>query len=197
MKKLTPSLFLLLVAAACGKSGSASAPPAAKIDAAAVNALVPAELKDKLVFEQRDIIEERGKRSKATFTMAAPKDWEQEGKMFASVRPKSEANLGFMTELQVGSNCDGSCEPKDWAKTSEKVNFAQFRTGWKIVKDEQNKTSHLMIAEKDDSTHVTYAWWSDGGRKYFTCHASLEKEVKGAAEAFAKACQAVNVKGDD
>jgi hypothetical protein len=192
MKKLS---LLLLVAAACSKSGS-SAPKAVPIDVAAVNALVPADLKDKLVFEKRDILEERGKRSKATFTMAAPKDWEQEGKMFASLRPKSESNLGFMTDLRVGSNCDGTCEAKDWAKTSEKVNFAQFRDG-KILKDELAKTSHLMIAEKNDSTYVVYAWWADGGRKYFTCTASLEKEVKAAADAFAKACQAVSVAGDD
>lgn len=189
--------LLLLAATACGKSKSASAPPAAPIDVAGVNALVPAELKDKLVFEQRDIEEERGKHSKATYTMAAPKGWEQDMKMFASVKPKSEANLGFMTSLKVGSNCDGTCEPKDWAKTSEKVDFAQFRDGGKIVKDEQNKTNHLMIAEKGESTYVVYAWWSDGGRKYFTCTASLEKEVKAAADAFAKACQAVSVKGDD
>ena len=193
MKKLS---LLLIVAAACGKSDSkSSAPAAAPIDVAGVNALVPAELKAKLVFEQRDIIEERGKKSTATYTMAAPKDWEQDGKMFASVKPKSEANMGFFTKLNVGSNCDGTCEPKDWAKTAEKVNFSQFRNGWTIVKDESTKTSHLMIASKDDSTHVTYAWWSDGGRHYFTCSASLEGEVKAAADAFAKACQAVSVKG--
>ncbi|HEX5063781.1 MAG TPA: hypothetical protein VFV99_30590 [Kofleriaceae bacterium] len=194
MKKLA---ILLVVAAACGKSDKkSSAPPSAPIDVAAVNALVPAELKDKLVFEKRDITEERGKRSTVTYTMAAPKDWEQDMKMFASVKPKSEANLGFMTSLQVGSNCDGTCEPKDWAKTSEKVNFAQFRDGGKIVKDDLQKTSHLMITEKGDSTYVVYAWWSDGAKRYFSCTASLEQEVKAAADAFAKACQAVNMAGD-
>ena len=191
MKKLA----LLLLAAACGKSDKAAAPPAAKIDAAAVNALVPAELKDKLVFEERTLEEERGKRSKTTYTLAAPKDWEQEGKMFAKFKPKG--NDYFFTGLQVGSNCDGTCEAKDWAKTSEKVNFAQFRNGWTIVKDESNKTNHLMIASKDDQTNVTYAWWVDGGRKYFTCSATLEKDLMKAADAFAKACQAVNSKGDD
>jgi hypothetical protein len=192
MKKLS---LLLLVAAACSKSDKASAPPAAPIDVAAVNALVPAELKDKLVFEKKDIIEERGKRSKVTYTMAAPKGWEQDMKMFASVKPKSDSSMGFMTSLQVGSNCDGTCEPKDWAKTSEKVNFAQFRDG-KIIKDELTKTNHLMIAEKGDSTYVVYAWWGDGARKYFSCTASLEAPVKAAADAFAKACQAVNAAGD-
>lgn len=193
MKKLA---LLLVVAAACGKSDkSSSAPPSAPLDLAGVNALVPAELKDKLVFEKKDITEERGKRSKVTYTMAAPKDWEQDMKMFASVKPKSELNMGFMTSLQVGSNCDGTCEPKDWAKTSEKVNFAQFRDG-KIIKDDLQKTNHLMIAEKGDSTYVVYAWWSDGARKYYSCTASLEKEVKAAADAFAKACQAVSMAGD-
>ena len=194
MKKLS---LLLIVAAACGKSETKSAAPAAApIDVAGVNALVPAELKDKLVFEQRDILEERGK-STATYTMAAPKDWEQDGKMFASLKPKSDANLGFFTKVSVGSNCDGTCEPKDWAKTSEKVNFSQFRNGWTIKKDEQTKTNHLLIAEKDDRVEVSYAWWTDGARKYFTCSASLEGEVKAAADAFAKACQAVSAKGVD
>jgi hypothetical protein len=193
MKTLT---LLLVVAAACGKDKSSAPPPAAPIDVAGVNALVPADLKDKLVFEKRELTEERGKKGrKRIYTLAAPKDWEQDMKMFANVKPKSEANLGFMTSFSVGSNCDGACEPKDWAKTSEKVNFAQFRDG-KIVKDEQQKTSHLLIAEKGDSTYVVYAWWNDGGRMYYTCTASLEEPVKAAADAFAKACQAVNLSGD-
>lgn len=193
MKKLA----LLLLVAACGKSSSSSAPPAVAIDVAGVNALVPAELKDKLVFEQRDILEERSKRSTATYTMAAPKDWEQDGMMFASLKPKRDANMGFFTKLTVGSNCDGMCEPKDWAKVSEKVNFAQFRDGWEIVKDEANKASHLMIAKKDKRTDVVYAWWTDGAPKYFSCHVALDGDESAAADAFAKACQAVNVKGAD
>src|SRR5262245_58796222 len=89
----------VLVAAACGKADSAdktgSSPAAAPpIDVAAVNALVPAALKDKLVFEQRDIVEERG-RDRRTYTLAAPKGWTQEGKMFARLRPNTD--LGFMT----------------------------------------------------------------------------------------------------
>lgn len=194
MKKLA----LLLVVAACGKSSSSSSSsaPAVTIDPAAVNALVPAELKDKLVFEQRDILEERGKET-ATYTMAAPKDWEQENKMFASLRPKKDANMGFFTKLQVGSNCDGMCEPKDWAKVSEKVDFAQFRDGWTIVKDEAGKTSHLLIASKGKRTDIVYAWWTEGARMYFTCTATLDGEESAAADAFAKACQAVNAKGVD
>jgi hypothetical protein len=53
-----------------------------------------------------------------------------------------------------------------------------------------------MIAEKGDSTYVVYAWWQDGAKRYYTCMASLEAPVKGAADAFAKACQAVNLSGD-
>ncbi len=187
-------LFLAVSLVACGKSGGGGkAAPAVKVDAAAVNALVPAELKDKLVFEQRDILEERG-HDVVTFTIAAPKSWEQQGKMFAKVKPK-ESEL-FMTSFDVGTNCDGTCEAKDWAKTSEKVNFVQFRDG-KIVKDELGKTSHLMIAEKSGTTYVVYAWWTEGARKYASCTASLEAPVAAAAPAFAKACEAVGIKGDN
>src|SRR5262245_34452911 len=106
---MTKLALLLIVAAACGKSDKAdkaatsSAPPAAPLDVTGVNALVPAELKEKLAFEQRDIVEEGG-RNAVTYTMAAPKGWEQTMKMMANLKPKSEADLGFMTSLHVGSN---------------------------------------------------------------------------------------------
>ena len=164
-----------------------------KIDPAAANALVPAELKDKIVFEQRDIVEARGKRD-VTFTVAAPKGWEQSNKMFAKLSPGND--LGFMTSFDVGTNCDGRCEAKDWAATSEKVNFAQFRDG-KIIKDEATKTSHLMIAEKGDKTYVVYAWWQEGAKRYATCSASLEAPAAPAAPAFVEACKAVRIQGLD
>jgi hypothetical protein len=189
-------ISLSLLAAACSKSsadGSAKAEPAVAIDAAAVNALVPADLKAKLVFEQRDVIEERG-RHNITYTFAAPKGWNQGMKGFASL--KGGDDVGFMTSLDVGSNCDGSCEPKDWAKVADKVNFAQFAEAT-VVKNEVTPTSRLLVADRDDSTYVMYAWWTAGAKNYHTCRASLEKPIRAAAPAFAKACQAVAVKGDD
>ena len=177
----------LVVAAACGKSESSPSAPAVTLDVAGVNALVPAELKGKLEFEQRDLVEERGRKAD-TYTLAAPKGWKQDMKSFAKLQAGDD--LGFMTSFGVGSNCDGACEAKDWAKVSDKATFAQFRDG-KIVKDEPGKTSHLMIADKGDETYVIYAWWQDGGKRYYTCTATLEAPVRAAAPAFAKACQAV------
>jgi hypothetical protein len=187
------SLVLVLVAA-CGKDSGSSGPKAAPIDVAGVNALVPAELKDKLVFEERALEEGRGKRT-SSYTLAVPKAWEQESKVFAKAKPPGSEF--FFTNVTVGSNCDGECKPKDWAQVSEKENFAQFRSGWNITKDDSTKTSHLMIASKDDRTDVQYAWWADGGRKYYTCSVTLEKELAKAADAFAKACQAVTIKNDN
>lgn len=196
------SVVLVLVAA-CG--GGKKTPPAAKIDVASVNALVPAALQSKLVFEEKSVDEERGRGSKTVYTLAAPKSWKAEDKMkmFAKLEPPSEDGYGHFTEMQLGSNCDGSCEAKDWAKTSEKVDFAQFRDN-KIVKDEVGKTSHLMVVEDGDATRVIYAWWVDGGDHYYTCRATLEKgfsdtspDPRAAAPAFEKACQAVNIKTAD
>src|ERR1700709_1968429 len=93
-------VLALIPLLACGKSdksdkaGSKAAPAS---DVAGVNALVPAELKAKLVFDKTDIVEERGKHS-VTYTMAAPKGWASKMKGFASLHPADDANLGFFTE---------------------------------------------------------------------------------------------------
>ncbi len=196
-----------LALVACGKKdgggdkGGGDKPAAANVDVAGVNALVPAALKDKLVFEKRDIPDESSKKP-VTWTLAAPKGWEQKMKMFAKVRPPDGSNLGFMTEFGVSSNCDGSCEPKDWAAAADKVNFAQFKTnGSKIEKDEKGANDRTLIASvEDDPTHkkhyVVYAWWKTGDKKYYYCSATLDNEVYDAAPAFEKACKAVSVSGD-
>jgi len=194
-------LAVLLLASACGGSKE---PPAAKIDVAAVNALVPAALQSKIVFEEKSVEEERGRKSKTIYTLAAPKTWttDDKMKMFATLRPPSADGYGNFTEISLGSNCDGRCEEKDWAKVSEKVNFAQYRTK-KILKDELGKTTHLMTVEDGSDMNIIYAWWVDGGEHYYTCRVTLSKgfmddspDPRAAAPAFEKACQAVNVKRD-
>jgi hypothetical protein len=192
-------MLVLVIAAACGKKdgGGGGSASAAKIDVAGVNALVPAALKDKLVFEQREVKEDSGKHS-PTFTLAAPKGWEQKMKMMATLRPPDNANLGFMTEFHLSSNCDGDCVAKDWAATADKVNFAQFASnGSKIDKDEKGKSDRTMVATTEDKRYVVYAWWEDGAKRYHYCSATLEKEVVDAAPAFEKACKAVAVSGED
>ena len=192
-------IFVMMLAAACGKKdgGGGGGAPAVALDVAGVNALVPAALKDKLVFEKRDIPDESSKKP-TTWTLAAPKGWEQKMKMFAKVRPPDAANLGFMTDFGVSSNCDGSCEAKDWAATADKVNFAQYKSnGSKIEKDEKGANDRTMIASTDDRRFVVYAWWKPGDKRYYYCTASLEKPVMDAAPAFEKACKAVSVSGED
>ncbi|HEY1546736.1 MAG TPA: hypothetical protein VGG28_02895 [Kofleriaceae bacterium] len=184
----------VMVLAACSKSDSkkAAAPVVTAIDAAAVNALVPAELKAKLVFDKTDVIEDHGK-DKVTFTVAAPKGWKQDGTMFATL--KGGDDVGFMTQMHLASDCDGSCEPKDWAKSADKVVFDQFKDAG-VVKNDTTPTSRLLIATRDKTTFVAYAWWNNAERHYHFCSVTLEEPVAAAAPAFAKACQAVNVAGE-
>ena len=192
------TLMFVLAAAACGKgdkadgtggtpapAGSTASASTIAIDAAAVNALVPEPLKAKLVFEKRDIVLDQG--TKHTFTVAAPKGWKQRSKMFGALEPESG---GFGTEMSVGTNCNGACEPKDWAKESDEVNFAPLATATKI-KDEKSKGRRTMIATFGDETHVVVVWWTEGASVYFSCTAKFGAELKDAAPAFEKACQAV------
>ncbi len=192
------SLVLALTLAACGKGGKAAdkagAAPAAALDVAGVNALVPADLKPKLTFDKTEVVEERGRHS-TTYTLAAPKGWASKMKGFTSL--KGGDDVGFFTSLDVGSNCDGTCEPKDWAATADKALFAQFAKD-KVVKDEKKPNSRLLVAERDaKTTFVIYAWWATGAKRYHSCFATLDEPVRAAAAAFEKACQAVSVTGED
>ena len=202
MNKLAIIAIGLGMVVGCGKKGgggSGGASTGIAIDAAAVNSLVPAALKDKLVFEKRDIVLERGKHN-TTYTLAAPKGWTQGMKSFGSLDAPKDSGMGFFTKLSVGSNCDGECKPKEWEKIADKVNFEPLSKK-KVIKDVKGKGNRLMIAEGDgsgmDTTEVVFAWWTDGADNYHSCQASLDKEVKDAAAAFEKACQAITVVGED
>jgi hypothetical protein len=186
-------VIAVIALAACSKSSKQeSASPAVAIDAAAVNALVPAELKATLVFDKTDVVEERGK-DKLTFTVAAPKGWKQDNKMFAEL--KGGNDVGFMTSMHLASDCDGTCEPKDWAKSADKTVFDQFKDAG-VIKTDTTPTSRLLIAMRDKTTFVAYAWWQPDARHYHFCLVTLEEPVAAAAPAFAKACQAVGIAGE-
>ena len=185
-------VVLVIAAVACGgkkKSGGGDSKP---LDVAAVNALVPASLKDKVVFEKRDIVEKRGRHNR-TYTVAAPKGWKQDMDSFASLKPDKEG-MGFMTSFKVGTNCDGECTSKDWAATVEHV-YASYLKG-KVLKDVKGRNSRTIIAEAGDDTAVVVATWEDGAKEYSDCGATLEKEVKDLAPAIEKACESVSVSDD-
>ena len=184
---------VLWLAAACGGK---KAEPAKPIDVAAINALVPADLKDKLVFEQRAIVLKRH-RHDTTYTVAAPKTWKQESDMFGNL--KADDKGGFFSGFSVGSNCDGECKEKDWEKVADKVNFAPHAKD-KILKDDKAPGRRTMIAESDTGTKTTTvvtAWWTEGEKSYHSCSATLDESIKAAAPAFEKACAIVNIDGDD
>ena len=197
-------LLAMMAIVGCGKSADrkeGAAPGADKapvvVDVAAVNALVPAGLKDKLVFEKRELVIERGKR-KTKYTIAAPRDWAQSSTMFAHLRADDKAHM--LTRLEVGANCDGECSPKPWQAIADRVNFAPRAKG-KVLKDEAAPGRRTMVAVVDSggarTTDVVVAWWSEGAKNYHTCTASLGEGFEEAAPAFDRACQAVVIDGDD
>ena len=197
------TVMIALALAGCGKrdtqdGAGRAVKPAVTIDVAAVNALVPAALRDRLVFEQRALVIERGKHT-TTYTVAAPVGWTHDSKLFAHLR--SAAAPGAISRLEVGSNCDGECTPKPWQAIADRVNFAPRATA-RVTKDDRAPGRRTMITEQGTdggsaAVVVVTAWWTDGERSYHTCTASLDATLKDAAPAFDKACQAVAIDGDD
>jgi hypothetical protein len=197
MNKLIP--IVLVLAAACGKKdgdSKGSSKAAAAIDLAAINALVPAPLKGQLEFVKRDIVI-KSRHHDTTYSVAAPKSWKDDpNPMWASL--KGDDAAGFMTGLKINSNCDGDCKPKDWAAVSDKVEFAEQAMGKTVISDVKRAGGRTKIAAVDDGTvRATSAWWSDGDSKYHSCTYTLDVKLKDAAPAFAKACEAVSIDGDD
>ncbi len=205
MNKLIALAPLVLVA--CG--GRKDAPPKVDItdaDLAAVNAAIPADLKGKVEFEIGKIQAEKG--SKTTFKLVRPKGWKP-GFMPGSFEPADADNFGSKTlgktEMTVDSNCDGSCEKKDWEKTADKVNFAPYTSGkageGKVLKDVKGKNTRTLVfehkvsenwPERDVAVSIVTAWWDPDGTRYFTCQVDVGTPAKGLADAFEKACSKVS-----
>src|SRR5690606_5196758 len=107
-------------------------------------------------------------------------------------KPTQEADLGFMTSYTVGSNCDGSCEPKDWAAVAAK-DFEQFKgEQFTIVSDDElDGGGRILVATSSGKTYVTAARWKDGASRYTVCNATLDGAAVPAADAFVQACRAI------
>lgn len=191
-----PALAVLAGLAGCKSESRQPAPAAAPpvvIDAGAVNALVPAALRDRLVFERRELAIERGAH-RATYTVAAPTGWTQTSKLFAHLRPAG--STAQVPRFEVGDNCDGPCTPKPWEVIVDRVHFAPLARGT-IARDDHVAGRRTMIAQLGGVTHVVVAWWSDGERSYHVCSAQLDDALRDAAPAFDKACQAVAISGEN
>jgi hypothetical protein len=207
------ALALAAAAAACGKGDSKEAGkggaraggdlPADHVPA--VNAAVPADLKGKLEFEAGRVVENE-KRGRA-FKAAVPKGWKQGGVIPGTLRPTDADDFGVSPALgkslmQISHNCDGECVKKDWATVSDKVLYSQFTSGkveGKVLEDDKRPNGRTLVfeskpsmfPEKDVAIYVYTSWWEPEDTGYYTCGAELGLPLKGAAEAFEKACTKV------
>lgn len=204
------ALALALVTAACGKgdpkggAGGAAGGDLPADHVAAVNAALPADLKDKLEFEAGRISDE-GRRSRA-FKVAVPKGWKKDRFLPDAIEPPDADNFGSKTlgktRMSIGRNCDGECVKKDWAAISDKVLYSQFTSGkveGKVLKDEKRPNGRTLVferkpsafAERDVAIHVHTTWWEPDATAYYTCSVDVGAPIKGAADAFEKACSKV------
>jgi hypothetical protein len=205
-------LVLALAAAACGKGdskeggkGAAAGGDLPADHVAAVNAALPADLKGKLEFEAGRVVENE-KRNRA-FKAAIPKGWKKDDNMPGTLQAADADQFGASptlgrSRMSIDRNCDGECVKKDWAAASDKVLYSQFTSGkveGKVLKDEKRPNGRTLVFErkpgmfpdKDVAVHVFTSWWDPEGSEYYTCSAELGTPLKGAADAFEKACSKV------
>ena len=199
---------IVALVVACGKR-EPDAVPTATIDVAAINALVPAALRDELVFEQRELVTDHtggGVAPKVTFTAAVPRGWERQPFAivddFAALVPPAASKLAGAADLSLKSACkqDGICVAQDgvaWAALAEKEVFGPYRRdGIVIERDDVRATDRLAILRRAADRYLVYAWWRDGGTRFRICAARLASAAEAAAPAFEKACRTVVVTGE-
>ncbi len=190
MQLRTTVVFIAVVASACGdgkKSDNAAKPAADSAAVAAVNAKIPATLTT-LKFEAREVT----RKGHSAIHAIAPVGWQAEMDAFpGNLAPAKTANLGFMTGFDVGTGCNGTCEPKDWkAVIEDQIKKAVPDDG--LIKDEPlPNNGRIRWGITDGDGHVYAAWYTDGAREYKKCSAWLDDAgLVTAIDAFVEACKA-------
>jgi hypothetical protein len=156
--------LLLVVLAACGnKTDKAeNKVPSSQLDE--VNALVPASLRDKLTFVEREI-----KDGPYIYYAPVPKAWNQ-------MRVSFTANDASESSLYVVAKCVEPCrEPADWNAEVDKIYVEAPLPKEQVEKDERTKNSRTVLAEFKGDPMVLVARWADGKPQYLWCEAHLGK----------------------
>ncbi len=183
-------------------AGSASAVTSAATvpvldSAAAANAKLPKALQGKLRFELKKV---QSRNKEVTSYGAVPSGWpSKKDKGFPNwFEPPKEPDLGFVTNFQVGYNCDGLCVEKDWpALITERFNALSKDKQYEVVVDKKlPENGRLMTLRGKDGkrARVEAAWHRTGASRYLTCSAFLDHEsLVPALEAFAIACETTSI----
>ncbi len=188
---LAAALLIAAGTAGCHKEKDGEPAKATKtiaVDLSPIRSVIPTDLAGRLDFETR-------KAAKDNMVAVVPKGWEPSKVIPDRYRPTKESKLGFMTSFGVGSNCDGSCEPKDWKAVTDKVEFSRLTTGkqFKVVKDEALDGGRVVIARGSTSTYIAVAWWKQGASRYYFCRATLDSPADSATSAFEQACRNTHI----
>jgi hypothetical protein len=187
--------------AACGSrstqpptaSSGSSTPDADPV--AAVNALVPAELRGQLQFEQRTV-SVKGRR----FTLPVPIGWKDDGTPNGNLErpdePKHDGPPYFASGLTVrGNACDGDwtgkgCSSSPAAFQVEDGLLKPIKKDGKVLAERVSATEHLLELDDQFATYAIRAWWNDGAQRFAYCAATLTDPLRAARAAFAAACAA-------
>lgn len=190
---LRRQLALAVLVAGCSRSHGV------KIDTAAVNEAVPAELRAALRFEQRDLVVEVDG-TKATYSIAVPEPF----KVMPWIKPRSTSQLVVLGDLDggkltAGAICDGTCGLRDWKATVDELVFSPLLATASTTTIADNATidptthveRRLLITKHDGTTAITQATWIAGGDRFWICNFELSGAWQDATRAFAKACESM------
>jgi hypothetical protein len=188
---LSSLLLVAVCGTACSRETDDAAPPLPRpaFLAEAVNAKLPPEAG--VVFEDA-IVENRdwGWRASA----ARPADWvgQEAGFWPGSFHPIRADLDPVNNEFQIGVNCDGSCEPKNWPAIIDEFMRGRIPAGEGVHDEILPERGRIRWGMNDGVALVFAAWYDPGGNHYRYCEVTLVNEKLFAAlDAFVQACKTV------
>lgn len=190
-------LFVMIVAAACGKKGGdkaadKKAEPKGTVDPAPANAAIPAAWKGKIEFEAAKIEDDFDKDK--SFTAVIPKGWVPSKGIKTMREPPQGANLGFGTKVWAGTGCGGECKERPAAELEKELYKSFFDTVLahtpppKVIKDEKTPGHRLLVTDENGKLTIVGGWWTDGAKEFAFCTVDLATEAKDLEPAFEQAC---------
>lgn len=134
-----------------------------------------------------------------TATFVRPVGWKASQEWHPEkVKPpgKKIGETGWLTHLEVGTDCAGTCAPKDWAPIIAEKSKLAVPDGPAIHEVRTADGRFVRWNIKGDSAYVYAAWFLPGEGRMYTCTAWLdEKALVPWLDAFVEICKTAKVEG--
>jgi hypothetical protein len=121
-----------------------------------------------------------------------PKGWAPSGVIGYSSKPPDDSDLGFWTEIEVDSGCDGVCEATDWParlRGPDGAMAAALANDGATERPTADGAGVVVTHADGFGRHAAVFRWNNAASRYFRCTATVDEEADSLFDALVAACE--------